>query len=72
MRGGYRLRSLSAKPLVLIYTHQRGWSLQFVFPEGFSAPCSFTGAFVSRFLYFLGITRDDALSSFPAVLHLDG
>lgn len=62
------------QPSVLFFSDgeesEHGWSLFFVFPAGYEKPCSFAATFVTRFRYFLGITRNSALSSFPAVLNV--
>lgn len=60
--------TVQGSPPVYFYEAPAGWSVFVVFPPGYRNPCSFVSAFVKRFEYFLGITRNSALSSFPAVL----
>ncbi|HUZ18577.1 MAG TPA: hypothetical protein VMV68_09320 [Spirochaetia bacterium] len=68
----YRVFTVSASPSVFFYDHNGQWSLFFSFPSGFSDPCLFADTFIDRFIYFLGITQNSPLSSFPAVLNLGG
>ena len=69
---GYSFRFVSTDPPVLLFSNADQWSTLLVFPKGFSGPCRFAGLFLTRFFYFLGITHDTPLSSFPAVLQLGG
>lgn len=57
-------------PLVYYLSDRSGWSLFMVFPKNYQGPCAFASAFLARFQYFLGITRNSAFSSFPALLQI--
>lgn len=62
--------SVAENPAVLFYRDPQGFSFFFVYPSHYSQSCAFASAFLRRFTYFLGITKNSALSSFPAVLQL--
>lgn len=68
--GGLSALTVQDDPLVYFLSGNAGWSLFIVFPPKYPGPCSFASAFFTRFLYFLGITHDAAVSSFPAVLQI--
>ena len=68
--GAYSLLTVREKPLVYFFESGSGWSLFLAFPAGYDTPCAFVSIFINRFEYFLGITQNTALSSFPAVLNL--
>lgn len=61
---------LQSSSLVLIHPDRGGWSLFFAFPRELEPDrrCSFVARFVPSFLSFLSATREEASSSFPAVL----
>lgn len=67
--GANSLLTVQDKPLVYFFESGSGWSLFLAFPAGYTNPCAFVSTFINRFEYFLGITQDTALSSFPAVLN---
>ncbi len=66
----YSLLTVQENPLVYFFESSGGWSLFLAFPAGYANPCSFVSTFINRFEYFLGVTQNTALSSFPAVLNL--
>lgn len=68
--GSLRALRIRESPPVLYYRSAQGWSLFFAFSASNTAPCSFVSAFVERFDYFLGVTQNSAISSFPAVLRV--
>lgn len=68
--GGSGMLTVAANPAVLFYRDPGGWSLFFVYPADYHQTCAFATVFLRRFSYFLGITQNSALSSFPAVLQI--
>jgi hypothetical protein len=62
--------TVQENPLVYYLSDQSGWSLFMVFPKNYQGTCAFASAFLARFQYFLGITRNSAFSSFPALLQI--
>ena len=54
---------------VYYYSQGSDLSLFLAFPDaGRATACAFVDRFVERFNYFLGVTHNDAPSSFPAIL----
>jgi len=68
--GSLGMLEVEQEPRVLFFQDRAGRSLFFVFPSSYPSPCAFVTTFINRFNYFLGVTQNSALSSFPAVLQI--
>ncbi len=67
--GGYSLWVLDSDvSRVFFYQDSNGWSVFIEMDPDVRDTCKFTGQFLRRLRYFLGISRDTRTVSFPAVL----